>query len=293
MSASEDVPENALPSERDVARYWEHGYWVAPRLFDATRVAALRAAVEEVYARPLADSDYPLAPPFNRDKPHAVKTLMFGWRLHETIRALASDPALTAIAAALMRTPRVRLWQDQLIWKPPVDGAAARETNIGLHQDYAYWQDSSTTNMITANVALQDTSEHNGAMRVVVGSHALGLLPWASSFFDTDLEKLRGMARAESRGELREQVFTLEAGQVTFHHALLLHGSGPNYGAQPRLAIAIGYAPDGIVIRDDGQPPSLHLLRLLDARVPGAPIAGPSFPLVYDANAPRERKFEA
>ena len=125
--------------------------------------------------------------PINAGTPRAVKTLMYAWFIDEVVRALVTDPRITAIAAALMGVDRVRLWQDQVIVKPgQPEEEPDPEGNVGFHQDYAYWQDSTTTNMITANIVLQDTSVANGAMRVLAGSHRFGLLEAASHFFDPD-----------------------------------------------------------------------------------------------------------
>jgi ectoine hydroxylase-related dioxygenase (phytanoyl-CoA dioxygenase family) len=75
-----------------------------------------------------------------------------------------------AAAAKLMKTPEIRLWHDQAICKPgQPPGAASDVGNIGWHQDYAYWQISNTSEMITAWIPLQDVNMENGAMRTIVG----------------------------------------------------------------------------------------------------------------------------
>jgi len=38
-----------LPTQEDIAFYQEHGYWVAPVLFDANRVAEIRSALKRAY----------------------------------------------------------------------------------------------------------------------------------------------------------------------------------------------------------------------------------------------------
>ena len=126
--------------------------------------------------------------PINADKPRAVKTLMCAWCIDLVIRTLVTDPRVTAIAAALMAVDRVRLWQDQVIVKPGQRGAEADpEGNVGFHQDYSYWQDSTTTNMITANIVLQDADAAHGAMRVFSGPRRHGLLRAASASIRTSI----------------------------------------------------------------------------------------------------------
>ena len=72
--------------------------------------------------------------------------------------------------------------------------------NVGWHQDYGYWKASSTTNMITAWVALQDTDLSNGGMRTIVGSHKWGLVEGSDTFGERDLEQLAGKYRAKGGG---------------------------------------------------------------------------------------------
>ena len=268
-----------------VDRFWRDGYLVGPVVLEAGDVASLRAAVERVHGGDLeGDGEYPLFGKVLGDRDAgAARTVMYGWRVNDAIRALVCGPRLGALAAALLRAPRVRLWQDQVISKPP---AAADRTDgtIGFHQDYAYWQDVSTDAMVTANIALQDTDDRNGALHVLAGSHRIGIVEWAGSFFDTDLDEVRARLPADRRATLQEVTLPLQAGQVSFHHSLTVHGSGPNRSDQPRMTIAPAYLPDGAVYRPRGGPSSPHS-RLLEAAVPGTPYAGDAFPLVHDGRS--------
>ncbi len=273
-----------LPNEREIEEYWEVGYWVAPPLFDADEIDKAREAVLAVHSGREPEGGYPFMPPLNADKPRAVKTLMYAWYFNDVIRKMVTDPRITAIAASLMGVDRVRLWQDQVIVKPGLaDGEPDPENNVGFHQDYSYWQDSSTTNMITANIVLQDTTEANGAMRVLMGSHRFGLLEAASHFFDPDLDRVRADYATERGSGAGERALEVLGGQVTFHHSLLVHGSGPNRSPEPRLTLAPAYFPDGARIRLDDHPESPHRV-LMHAPVPGSEITGKYFPLVYDGS---------
>jgi len=255
---------------------------VAPFL-DGAEVAALRAAVERLYAGEIdGDGWYAMGPPLGLRDEGAVKTLMFGWWVSDAVRALVHHPAITSVAAALLGTDRVRVWQDQVIWKPPARDDADVAGNIGWHQDYGYWQDSSSPEMLTANVVLQDNVERNGAMRVVPGSHHLGLIGDGGSFFDTDLDGVRARLAAEAGRDLSPRLVEVRAGGASFHHSLLLHGSGPNGSTSPRLAIAIGYVPDGTSFRRHPGRRTPHTLFLGPRPRPGTAYADPAFPLVWD-----------
>jgi ectoine hydroxylase-related dioxygenase (phytanoyl-CoA dioxygenase family) len=55
------------------------------------------------------------------------------WRDDAVLRELTLDPRLAAAATALAGVP-VRIWHDQLLIKPPHNGAATE-----FHQDAPYW----------------------------------------------------------------------------------------------------------------------------------------------------------
>lgn len=269
------------PTAPEVDVFWRDGYLVGPVLLDAEEVTSLRDAVDRVHRGDLeGDGEYPL---FGRvlGEEGAARTVMYGWRVNDLIRRLVCGPRLGAMAAALLRSPRVRLWQDQVISKPPA-GPDGADGTIGFHQDYPYWQDVSTDAMVTANVALQPTDDGNGALHVLSGSHRCGIVDWAGSFFDTDLEEVRRRLPRGSGATLEEVTLPLQAGQVSFHHSLTVHGSGPNRSDRPRMTIAPAYMPDGAAYRVHAGPASPHS-RLLGEPVAGTPYAGDAFPLVHDA----------
>ena len=276
-----ETAERMVPDASDVARYESLGWWTSPVLFSETEVDGLRAAVVRAYAGEFDQvDDWPLGPPLNGDDPEAVKTLLWAWRISHAIRSVVFDPRITRIASALLRVDRIRVWQDQAIWKPGLGANNRTEAgNIGWHQDFAYWQNSSTTRMISANLALQDTTVVNGALQVFDGSHRLGLISASDGFFDTNFTA-QERRFAEVCGGIEPTVLNLRAGQVSFHHALTVHGSGPNHGDAPRLVIAPAYLPDGARYVPATIADSPHAKFLGTARASGMPWDGPYFPLV-------------
>ena len=270
----------AIPTPDDIQRYDELGYWVSPVLFTEEEIGEMRGAFERAYAGDLdRGKSWPYVQPLGTDGALEIKTALFAWYVNEVIFRYDSDERLVAIAAALMGVPRVRLWQDQAIWKPGADGQPVDAGNIGFHQDFSYWQDSSTTNMVSANIALQDVTTENGALRLFPGSHKRGLVSGLGDFFNTDLVELRERFQAE-HGLDEEIALELKAGQVSFHHSLVVHGSGPNTTRRPRLVLAPAYVPDGTYYRQEGQDPCPHSEFLGPERRHGTPYAGEFFPLL-------------
>ncbi|HUR76993.1 MAG TPA: phytanoyl-CoA dioxygenase family protein [Acidimicrobiales bacterium] len=217
--------------------YADDGYWISPVLFDADEVARFRDATQRV-----VDGDYTgarppmLCMPFD-PKPSDLRKIDNAWWADPDLAALATDPRLAAIAADFLGADAVRLWQDQLLYKPP--GGPA-ETTIGWHQDWASWDTvASHDAFVTAWVAFDDVDDENGAMQMIPGSQRWGLLPGASNFFGTDRAAQLDAIGAGRIAEPRSVV--MAAGQVSFHHSLTFHGSGANTSRRLRRSLAVHF----------------------------------------------------
>ena len=214
------IDVDALIDHKVLAEYRERGYWRSPQLFDRDTTARLRRAHQRLWA---GDFDHAIPSQYGppRDEPDAtaVRQQCNAFWLNNDIRAVTTSPLLGAIGARFMGMDEVRLWHDQAVTKPGVGagGAAVTAGNIGWHQDSGHWQYSSSTNMCTAWVALQDTDLGNGAMRTIVGSHRWGLLEDSANFGRTDLEGLQARLSAqEMSGAWIDEPCVLREGEVSF-----------------------------------------------------------------------------
>jgi ectoine hydroxylase-related dioxygenase (phytanoyl-CoA dioxygenase family) len=285
------VGDSALPkiddildvvSDAVVEEYWERGYWTSPKLFSDEQIAQLRAAHQRFWARDL-DSEIPSQYGLTDIDPnsHKLRQDCNGFWVNREIRRAVTSPLLGAIAARLMKTGLVRLWHDQVIYKPGLGANSSSNTgNVGWHQDYGYWQSCSTTNMVTAWVALQDTDLSNGGMRTIVGSHKWGLITDSNSFHTKDLEALSQKFAAESGGEWIDEPCILKAGEVSFHHALTFHGSGPNLTNEPRLSVVAHMMPGDATYRA-GIQWHPNLLLLGPNATDGTPFIGDFWPQMW------------
>ena len=285
------IDVDALIDHKVLAEYRERGYWRSPQLFDRDTTARLRRAHQRLWA---GDFDHAIPSQYGppRDEPDAtaVRQQYNAFWLNNDIRAVTTSPLLGAIGARFMGMDEVRLWHDQAVNKPGVGtgGAAVTAGNIGWHQDSGHWQCSSSTNMCTAWVALQDTDLGNGAMRTIVGSHRWGLLEDSANFGRTDLEGLQARLSAqEMSGAWIDEPCVLREGEVSFHHCLTLHGSGPNLSDAPRLCVIAHMMPGDTSYRKHAQYHPNMVFLGPDART-GQPFAGPYWPLMW----PRERSGE-
>ena len=154
----------------------------------------------------------------------------------EELAGLVRQPVIAQYAARLSGARQIRLWHDQLLYKPP---GREQRGNVGWHTDRHYWRTCSSTEMLTAWVPFHDVTEDHGPVMFVAGSHH-----WSDqidlSFWDQDLTTIDRYAAEHGA---RIVTATLRRGQVSFHHCGTLHGSGPNQGTEPRRSIAIHLQP--------------------------------------------------
>jgi non-haem Fe2+, alpha-ketoglutarate-dependent halogenase len=115
---------------------------------------------------------------------------------------------------------------------------------VSWHQDATYWGLSSP-DVVTAWIALTPSTMHNGAMGVIPGSHLEKQLPHRDTF-DKDNLLTRGQEVAVEVDVSKAVYFTLEPGEASLHHVLLVHGSPPNPSGDRRIGFAIRYVPTSV-----------------------------------------------
>ena len=107
---------------------------------------------------------------------------------------------------------------------------------ISWHQDGIY-QGWKPYNFITAWLAITDVNEENGCMRMWTGSHKDNFKNHRDTLDEDNLL---------TRGQTIENVpvkdtipIILKPGQLSIHHPMTVHGSGPNLSKSRRIGFAI------------------------------------------------------
>jgi hypothetical protein len=240
------------PQERAA---WEaDGFFLRPAALAPAELDELRAAAESVAAIAARACIGPVDRDYRVDGNRYVDTLratvQFEHRpgsaairvvepfhhLHPRLDALLDDPRLVEPMCDLVGAERVSLWTDKLNLKRPREGSRFR-----FHQDSPYWAHCCphVERLPNVMVALDDAHRGNGCLRVVRGSHRLGLLPGIQD--ETTLGPLFTDPRSF---EGREQVLAeMPAGSLFFFHPHTVHGSEPNLSEEPRRALVITYQP--------------------------------------------------
>ena len=146
---------------------------------------------------------------------------------------LVSCPEITAPVQSILG-PDILCWGSSFFAKEGGDPGF-----VSWHQDATYWGLSSN-DIVTAWIALTPSMTTNGCLRVVAGSHRLPI----QSHIETDApENLlsRGQEIAVEVNEQDAVEVELQPGEMSLHHALIIHGSKPNTSTVPRIGLALRY----------------------------------------------------
>lgn len=208
------------------------------------------------------------------------------WEDHASIEAIVRNPALTTIAADLLGTHRVRVFQDQALFKGP------HGSPTYTHQDLAYWPMASSQ-CLTAWIPLSPTGStlQRGAMGYLAGSHQSGNCLFADIAHIEDEGELKAneMAFLNHPDWSHKSMTYVEAsvGTVIWHHGLTVHRALPNLTDDTREVFTVVYFADGILrgsMRQDVENvPHFVTDGLSSDEVvrPGEPLASARMPLVY------------
>ncbi|GAA1578330.1 hypothetical protein GCM10009804_38570 [Kribbella hippodromi] len=221
----------------DIAFYREYGYWISPVIVPPEVLDAAERGMERFYAGDHDHSlpDVPATRGWQPSDGDVLRKNDYSSLRVDELAALVRHPAIGETAAALSGAEGIRLWHDQLLWKPP--GGVAQ---VGWHTDRQYWQSCSSEDMLTAWVGFHDVDEVNGAVAFLPGSHRWDIT--GLDFFSQDSAALEASIVAQGF-DPTPVVPRMKRGQVSFHNCRTVHGSSPNLSSAPRRSIAIHLQP--------------------------------------------------
>lgn len=236
------IDERLIPTNSDVAFYREHGYWISAVIIPEEILTAAEHGQRRLYA---GDFDHPEVLPASerahgwtpargdvlRKNDHSALVI-------NELAQLVRYPVIAAIAARLGGHQGIRLWHDQLLYKPVEGDQVAR---VGWHTDRQYWMTCSSQDMLTAWVPFHDIEPEHGPVSFVDGSHRWFEEDPLLDFFSPDLSNI-GQVLERHASQLA--VSTMPRGAVSFHHCRTIHGSGANQSPEPRRSIAIHLQPE-------------------------------------------------
>lgn len=252
-------------------QYKRSGFVNGGPLLDEQTVETLQREVLRV----IDDRDNPARaqPVLLRDlstvKEQAVWQIINIWEASPAFRALTHNPQLLDMAAQLSGANELRIWHDQIIYKPKGLGG-----QLHWHQDSPLWDLLRPKDaQVTAWVALDDAEADNGCMVMVPGSHR-----WGDKLSELNVLRERSQMPQSFEGhDLHILMCPVRKGQVHFHHPLTWHGSGTNESSRPRRAVAIHYMTEKTIYDARGVHPMKPFVKVTE----GARLEGDSFPQVW------------
>ena len=208
-------------SAREVALYHRDGFHFPVRVLSATEARSYRDRLEA--------QERALGGPLSGNMRHKVH-LLFTWA-----NELARHPRILDAVEDVIG-PDILCWSTTFFTKE-----ARSPAYVSWHQDATYWG-LSTSDVITAWVAFADAPVASGAMKFWPGSHLRNQLEHRDTFAADNLLS-RGQEIAVDVPDGEGVDVALEAGEMSLHHVLLVHGSGPNTTDDRRIGFAIRYIP--------------------------------------------------
>lgn len=115
---------------------------------------------------------------------------------------------------------------------------------VSWHQDSTYWG-LSRPDVVTAWIALSESSKASGAMQVIPGTHLLDQIPHRDTYSKNNL-LTRGQEVAVDVDQSKAVSIELQPGEMSLHHVRIIHGSPPNLSPRRRIGFAIRYIPTSV-----------------------------------------------
>jgi non-haem Fe2+, alpha-ketoglutarate-dependent halogenase len=207
-------------TDQDVSNYRERGYHFPVDVLSQKEVADFRGNLEDYEAR--------TGGPIKAEIRHRSHVL-FPW-INDMVR---HPKILDAVESVL--GPNILCWNTSFFIKEAHDAGF-----VSWHQDATYWGLSSS-DVVTAWVAMSPANRVSGCMKFVPGTHLKQVAH--EDTFDQDNLLTRGQEIAVKVDEKDAVLAELNPGQASLHHVLLFHGSEPNRSDDRRIGLAIRYIP--------------------------------------------------
>ncbi|MDJ0826450.1 MAG: phytanoyl-CoA dioxygenase family protein [Rhodobacter sp.] len=212
-----------------IDRYWEDGFLFPLPALDPPEALAARAELETI-ERTWRDAGLPQ--PLNtykRVNAHLVLPM---------VARIAASPRVLDLVEGILG-PDILVYSAEFFIKEP-----RTRHIVSMHQDLTYWGLGATQGLVTAWIALSPSTPASGCMDFVRGSHKNPILPHDDTF-DADNLLSRGQEIRVDVAPKDKVAIEIHPGQMSLHHGLTIHGSGPNSSDDRRIALVVRYCrPD-------------------------------------------------
>jgi hypothetical protein len=217
--------KSGLLNDKHKDQYWNDGYSFPMQTVSREQAQEWRKQLEALEAKWLDNGLPLLLNTYKRVNAQRVMSLASEIGLH---------PGILDVVEGILG-PDIMLYSTEFFIKEP-------ETKhvVTMHQDLTYWGMGEVGALLTAWLALSDVSSQSGCMDFVKGSHKNSILHHEDSLDENNLLS-RGQEVAVDVADEDKVAVELATGQLSLHHGLTIHGSGPNVGNDRRIGVAIRY----------------------------------------------------
>ena len=221
-------------SDEDLTRFREDGFLVVERLLAPEQVARAAARFEPLFRGAFETGLQPDEWNWRagRDGEDLTRQICNAWKADREVARAVLRAEVGRACARLMGWPGARLYQDNVLWKPP--GAKA----LGFHQDDSYVQWLEPPSMVTCWMALDPTTAAGGTIEYARGAHRWPVSDMIAQFHAPD-DPTKELEEAAKRAGAKPDIVPIEvpAGGGIFHHGRTWHGSRENRAERPRRAL--------------------------------------------------------
>lgn len=225
-----------------MTRYGKEGWCRLPQRMSEEDVAKLRRAIEAISTHQRPEIVYEAGT-------SVVRALHGCHRFDDVCERVVRMPMFVDLAETVLGGP-VYVYQFKVNMKQPFEGAA-----WPWHQDFVFWhREDGMPAPAAVNVAvfLDDVSEANGPLKIIPGSHELGLIDPDAAGGEPSHDWRRHVAAtleytvpdelAESLAQsYGTRLLTGPAGTVVAFHPNIVHSSSNNTSEHRRAVLLITY----------------------------------------------------
>ncbi len=218
-------------SQAQIDQYWDDGFLFPVPAIAPYEALEMRHELEEIETNYL-DADLPL--PLNTYKRVNANIVM------PLAHRIATHVNVLDVIEGILG-PNILVFSAEFFIKE-----AQTQHIVSMHQDLTYWGLGAIDGLVTAWIPLSAATPASGCMDFVRGSHKHAILPHEDTFDENNLLS-RGQEVRVEVDDADKVAIEIHLGQMSLHHGLTIHGSGPNTSDDRRIAAVIRYMRPEIV----------------------------------------------
>ncbi len=223
-------------TQDQIDRFNEDGVLIVDRLIDDETVETLRACYDRLFRGEFETGVTPDEVNWQEGTgdPSLTRQICNGWKADRDIAEVVLREDLGKAIADFGGWPGTRIMIDNVLWKPPGTRPLAH------HQDCAFLNWYTPTDLLSCWIALDDTSADGGTVEFVRGSHKWPHAVPEGEFHGPE-EYRKYMEIAAARIGVEPDILYVEVpkGGGSFHHGWTWHGSGHNKATRPRRSLVL------------------------------------------------------